>query len=985
MAALGEARLDYVNPFIGTGGHGHTFPGATVPFGMIQLSPSNKSRGWDWVSGYHYSDTGIKGFAHTHLSGTGIGGLGDILVMPTHNFDSVDAGSDDDLRSGYRSAFSHDQESASPGYYSVKLLDYDIDVELTAAARVGFHRYTFNRNGDNRVVIDPSHFIAQPSHETHIEVLSDTTIRGYRRSIRGDGQAGPRTAYFYAEFSTPFRARLFDADNAIEAQSHISRSTKALLDFDLGAGDTVELKLALSFASADGAKENFETEARDQSFDGALVSARKQWAEKLSKIDISGTHSQKVIFYTGMYHSFIAPNLISDVNGDFRVQNQSFNTDYPQYSNYSTWDTFRTLHPMYSLIEQSQNKALVQSMISRHAVSKLELPKWEMNGHDNRCMPGYSMVPVIADAVLKGMPGIDNEAAYQAIRHAAFGRDRHSPNYGRDNGMDEYLDFGYIDASVGSSLAKMPEYNYYDGVIAQVAKRLAKDEDAAMFESRSLSFMHMFETETGFLWPRESSGEWAQMQLDNWDSLNRHYISGNIWAYSTFAPHAMPELVNLHGGAEAFGDKLDRIFNETTPIGGKQHVDISGFIGRYSHGDEPAHHMAFLYNYIGQGYKTQERVRQILTSFYGDDENGLDNNEDMGQMSAWYIMAALGIYPVDPSAKQYILTSPLHSYASLNLEDGKRFTITTDKDPMSNPYIERVTLNGKDYAQAYITHETILAGGELVFYVNDTPNKQWAASSENWPVRLNEPRTPPSIKHALSPFDADVDKMFVTSREISLNTNTQGASMFYTLDGSEPSQQSIPYTGAFSIDDTTTLKTIAFHEQLAPSKVLTRTYVKSALAGLSQGYPEITLRPEPTRFGDKKGRFLIDGEFATKHARDGRWTAVRGSDLIIEMVLGEHTSFEYLSLSTLIDVPRQYQAPAKIEVFGSDEQGNEFSLGMWELETELSAWAHQLLPIRIPLQNDVVNAVRIKMHNYGSRTPDKPSNFWVSADEIVLN
>ena len=849
--------IDAVNPFIGTDAHGHTFPGATLPFGMIQLSPSNDFKGWDWCSGYHYSDSILKGFAHTHVSGAGLAGLGDILLMPTSGMVKLNPGTEESPESGYRSRFVHNNESASPGYYSVILEDYDIQVELTATTRVGFHRYTFNKGGNVNVVVDPTHNIMEKIHETEVELVSKNTIRGYKKC---SGEAGNRTVFFYAEFSKPFEFfGISNNDSFIkDAKKYKGSSVKSYVTFNTKKSEEIEVKVALSFVSYDGAKANMEAEGKGKSFDQVHQEAIQIWKRKLDKIEVEGKSiKDKRIFYTAMYRSFISPNVISDVDGNYVVEGEMYYSDIPQYSNFSTWDTFRALHPLFTIIEQKGTADFINSLISRYSDSKVGLPVWELLGHDNVCMIGYNTASPIADAVLKDIKGIEPEKAYQAIKAAAISTDKHSPNYDK-NGMEEYLQLGFVPAELNCAVSKTTEQNYYDWGIAQVANKLGYQEDAETFLNRSIGYRNLFNNETNFLNAKYSTGEWREMDISIWDDLIGNYGSGNMWGYSSYVPHDIEGLIKLIGGREAFSKWLDKIFSDTTTVTGHTHVDISGFIGKYGHGDEPSHHMPYLYNYAGKPWKTQKLVRKVIEDFYGDGPDGMINNEDLGQMSAWYIFSTLGFYPVCPGDLKYIVGTPLFDKASIKLESGKHFRVIAESNSKKNKYIQSVTLNGKPLKKTYITHDQIMRGGELVFEMGSKPNKEYGTKEDNMPVSaVGIDKEIGAQVVTYKPFDKDESEVFESSRNIELICNTPGAKIYYTLDGKKPDKKSKKYNGEFEITESTKLRAIAFKEDLKPSFIYNRDYYQGKSFKDLGDYPKITLKYEPERYGSSGWKYVI--------------------------------------------------------------------------------------------------------------------------------
>ncbi|QZT37487.1 GH92 family glycosyl hydrolase [Halosquirtibacter xylanolyticus] len=724
----------YMDPFIGTGGHVHTFPGATYPFGMIQLSPDADTKGWDWCAGYHYSDTNLKGFSHNHLSGTGWSDLGDILLMPGSGKYFLDAGPKSNPDKGWRSRFSHKEESASPGYYQVKLLDSDVNVELTANKRVGFHRYTYsNDTKDKWVVIDPTNKIFGKVLDTKVEVIDDNTVSGYCHST---GWGGDRYIYFTAWFSESIKDVIFtDGNKEVNARkSFDDKSSRVIVFFDKSLVKPLEVKVAISGVSQEGANNNLILGGGQLSFDEAKSETVKKWHEVANIIEVSGgTESQRRIFYSGIYHNFIAPNLWMDTDGSFVAQGKVFETkEFTNYSTFSTWDTFRGTFPLLSLIRPNDVSDMVNSLISRYRDSKGHIPLWELLGHDNTCMIGNPAIIFIYDAIQQKVPGIDPYEALEAMVDLAT-HNKISSSDG-DGGLEDYMKLGYVPATIPKSVSKTLEYAYADWCVAELAKDLGETLIENEYRKRALSYKSLFNNNMKRFWPKDRKGQWIEpFETDSWKRLNKYWVSGNVWAYDYFVPHQMAELIKLKGGTDAFEKDLDILFTTPLNMKGEQHVDISGFIGGYAHGDEPGHSTAYLYDYVGAPYKTQKYVRQIMSEMYNDTPDGMINNEDCGQMSAWYIFSAMGFYPVTPGSNQYVLGSPIFDHVKWNLPNGKHFEVVAHGQSADAIYVDHVKLNGQDYNKLYITTDHILSGSKLEFFMSAEPNKTFGNGVNSWP------------------------------------------------------------------------------------------------------------------------------------------------------------------------------------------------------------------------------------------------------------
>lgn len=725
--------MDYVDPFIGTGFHGHTFPGATTPNGMVQLSPDTRFEGWDACGGYYYEDSSIVGFSHTHLSGTGIGDMGDILMMPFTGEPKLSKGDPENPESGYRSRFSHEQESASPGFYNVKLLDYNIDVELTASPRVGFHQYTFPETEKAGVIIDLTptiHMHQNPKHE--ISVISDTEIAGMKYT---KGWAKEHYIYFYAKFDKPFTASIFGNDIPVKGKVYEGKNAKAILQFSTEGNEKVKVKVGISNVDINGAKYNLLSDSNDWDFNAQREKAESLWEDKLSLIKIEGENEkQKEIFYTSLYHSFIAPMNYSDADHRYRTIDGKIKKDerYASYTVFSLWDTYRTLHPLLTIINPSQNQKYIQTLLRKYDEGGI-LPKWELAANYTGTMTGYHAVSVIVDAYRKGNRDFDVDKAFKAmLETSTFSRDRkfvaHSASV-KEKLMPHaklYNDsLGYIPADLeNESVSKALEYAYNDYCIALLAKDLGKDKIYKEYLERSKRYTQYYDPETGFMRGKLSTGGWREPFNPR---FSRHreddYTEGNAFQWSWFVPHDVEGLADLIGGKEMMIQKLDTLFTTSSQLVGENvSSDISGMVGQYAHGNEPSHHIAYMYNYIGAEYKTQYMADYLLTNHYDATPEGIIGNEDCGQMSAWYIMSSMGFYPMSPGETKYTIGRPLFDHVQIDLENGKTFDIKVHNNSFKNKYIEKLVLDGKALNTPFIEHQDIMDGKQLEFYMTDTPN-----------------------------------------------------------------------------------------------------------------------------------------------------------------------------------------------------------------------------------------------------------------------
>lgn len=719
----------YVDPFIGTGDHGHVFLGANVPFGFVQLGPTQISHGWDWCSGYHYSDSTIVGFGHMHLSGTGIGDLGDISLMPVVGEVTFAKGELPDPASGLYSFFSHKKESAKPGYYSVHLDRFGIDVELTATKRVGFHSYTFPKSDKNpAVVIDLERGIEWDTPtEAFIKQDNDSTVSGYRYSR---GWAKDQRVYFTAVFSKPIKTfTVFDTVRINNLTKRDMRSVFGRVDFENNITGPLLVKVALSPVSIENARLNMQQELPHWNFAQTITDADAAWNEQLGKIKVETKKDvDKRIFYTAMYHTMIAPSVFNDVNGDYRGSDTKVYNDktFTNYTTFSLWDTYRAAQPLMTIIHPEMGEDIAKTFLNIYK-QQGKLPVWHLVGNETDCMVGNPGIMVLADLILKGYK-VDEELAYEAMKTSAMLDER---------GMNWLKEYGYIPYDKErsyQSVAKGLEYAIADWSVAKIAERLGKTEDAAYFTERANSYKKYFDKETQFMRGLSSDGKFREpFNPFHSTHLGDDYTEGNAWQYTWLVPHDVPGLIGLFGSDEAFVVKLDSLFIAEGDMGEKASNDITGLIGQYAHGNEPSHHITYLYSYVGQPWKTAEKVRNIYSTMYFDSPAGLCGNEDVGQMSAWYVMSTLGFYQVVPSGGVYVFGSPLFDKATVNVGNGKTFTIIAHNNSSENIYIQSAKLDGKPYTKSYITHTDVMAGGVLEFEMGKTPSATFGVEKTDRP------------------------------------------------------------------------------------------------------------------------------------------------------------------------------------------------------------------------------------------------------------
>ena len=951
-----QPLISYVNPFIGTGGHGHTYPGATLPFGMMQLSPDTRLEGWDGCSGYHYSDEYIYGFSHTHLSGTGISDYGDVLLMPTN---SVNFNNGSDGKSGYRAHFSHDNELAEPGYYKVHLDSTNIEVELTVSLRSGMHKYQFPSNENQYVVLDLAH--RDKVLDYKINKLNNFEINGFRHS---SAWAKDQRLFYHLKFSHPIKAIVYDdGEGTAISKNYKFESKKAVLVFDNPNNEPIIVKTGISAVNEIGALKNLVAEIDTKDFETVKKEAQKYWELQLDKIVIeSDDTDKKTNFYSALYHTMLAPNRYQDVDGQYRGMDLGIHqADFDYYSVFSLWDTYRATHPLYTIIEQERTNDFINTFLAKYDEGGI-MPMWDLAGNYTDCMIGYHAVPVIADAYLKDIRDYDTEKAFEAMKHSAT-RDKF--------GLEAYKKYGFIPVDEESeSVSKTLEYAYDDWTIAQMAKAMKKDDDYKTYIQRSQYYKNVFDPESNFMRGRFRNTWFAP--FDPYE-VNFNYTEANAWQYSFYVPQDISGFMNLLGGKAQLEAQLDELFNAKTETSGREQSDITGLIGQYAHGNEPSHHMAYLYNFVNKPHKTQERVHQILTELYNNQPNGVSGNEDCGQMSAWYVFSAMGFYPVTPGNNQYIIGTPLFEKASINLENGNTFTIKSYNLSDTNIYIENVYLNGESLDRTYITHDEIMNGGALEFHMTDNP--------AIWGSRDQQQPTTKITDHIIlpSPYIEKGDITFRDNTEVVLNTSEANAEIFYALNDDNFKR----YENPFTITKDSKLKLYSEKGDLK-SPVLTTPFFKID-PNLS-----ITLESEyANQYSAGGNDALIDGIRSTKNYRTGSWQGYHDSDLVATVNLGSEKTISTVAVNFLQDQGAWIFYPTEVQCLVSKDNKTFKTLPSQQIDASKQNSALEIKTITFKITEGSYKYVKIIAKKMG-KLPQWHLGYpydgrsWIFADEITV-
>jgi len=863
---------DFVNCFLGTGGHGHTYPGASLPFGMIQLSPDTRLEGWDGCSAYHNSDSVIYGFSHTHLSGTGCSDYGDILIMPVNGKAVLE-------NYGYCSAFRKKSEKASPGYYSVELDGPGVKAEFTATLRTGIHRYEFRDPGNAGIVLDLKH--RDIVLDSKIRINGQDEVEGVRVS---QAWASRQTLYYVIRFSKPFSGYRIQSGNqsSIDIKEASGTDIKAEFNFKLNKTEPLLLKIGISAISTEGARKNLEQENPGWDFNAVAANARETWNRELGKIQVEGgSMDQKTVFYSSLYHAMLSPNLYMDIDGQYLGRDFKTHTakGFDYYTVFSLWDTYRAEHPLLTLIDRKRSSDFIKTFLSQYQDGG-KLPVWELSANETGCMIGYHSVPVIADAYLKGIAGIDTALAMRAMRNSAE----------KDElGLKYYKSMGYIPSDrEGESVSKTLEYAYDDWCIAMTAKAMGNTDCYKTYIRRAQHYKNLFDAGSGFMRAKSNSGWISPFDPSE---VNFNYTEANAWQYSFYVPQDISGLMDLMGGREKFSLKLDALFTASPATSGREQADISGMIGQYAHGNEPSHHMAYLYDYAGKPWKTQKLINRIRTEFYRNDPDGLCGNEDCGQMSAWYVLSAMGFYPVTPCSGIYAIGTPLFPRLSVRLENGKTFTVEAKNISNHRYYISSATLNGIAYKKCFITDSDIMQGGTLSFTMSAQPDTSWGIGMGNFPVS--------SVTDCLITPVPSVDRTkmtFTDSIVLSLSCPVKTAKIYYTLNGKDPDERSMIYTRPLCITKSAVLKAFALAPGMDKSFSIEAVYTKipfnrkiTLLTKYANQYPAA---------GDDALIDLIRGGDSFK---TGAWQGYEGNDMEAIVDLGSMQRVHDLSLGCYQD------------------------------------------------------------------------------------
>lgn len=945
----------YVNPFIGTGGHGHTYPGAQVPFGMVQLSPDTRLTGWDGCSGYHYSDSIIYGFSHSHLNGTGVPDYCDILLMPVSGQVNVR-----DYR--YASGFSHKNEKAKPGYYQVLLDKSGINVELTATQRTGVHKYTYRSVTNNHIVVDLKHRDIVLASE--IEIVNKKTIRGMRQS---KAWAENQLIYFEIQFSEPFTSfKLYQDGKLLKKPKKLTSGKNLIAVFSFDKTKEIIAKTGISPTSKQDASLNLKAESYNLSFDEVLKKAQDMWNKELSKIKVvSDNKDDLTVFYTALYHTMINPVIYNNADRSYLGRDFKKHPDpgFDYHTVFSLWDTYRAEHPLLSIIDRKRTDDFINTFISQYQQGGL-LPVWELSSNETFCMIGYHSVPVIFDAYVKNIRNYDAKLALEAMKNSAM-KDHH--------GLKFLRKYGYLPGDLEhESVSKTLEYAYDDWCIAMMAQMQNDSATYSEFIRRAQFYKNIFDPRTGFMRPK-FNGAW-QTPFDPAE-VTFNFTEANSWQYSFAVPHDISGLIKLHGGKKNLSKKLDELFNTNQELTGRHQSDITGLIGQYAHGNEPSHHMAYLYNYVNEPYKTQKMVAQILKDMYHNAPDGLSGNEDCGQMSAWYVLSSIGLYQVCPGNNQFSIGCPLFNEVGITLENGKTFTVKTINRNDKNIYIQYAYLNGKKYNKSYIDYRDIMNGVTLEIKMDSVPNLNWGASDDEVPVTSVE-----DSKLTIVPYTNQVAKTFSDIITVDFHS-VDNSDIYYTLDGSNPDKNSNKYTSPVVLNETALIKSIAYNAENGYSYIVESKFVKT-----NEKLKLKLLSAYNSQYTGGGDNALINQLRGTDNFRLGEWQGYNDTDFEAIVDLGEIKTINKIGIGFLQDIGSWIWMPKSVTFTCSDDGNVYKQLGTVENTVPADEYksVNKDFEIKIPVTTRFIKIKALKFGTIPEWHIGAGNPSWIFADEILI-
>lgn len=925
----------YVNPFIGTGGHGHTYPGPALPFGMIQPGPDTRLDGWDGCSGYHYTDNVVYGFSQTHLSGTGIEDYCDFLFMPT-------TGKPQFINKEYASPFQKKNEKASPGYYSTFLDKYKVKAEITTTKRAGLYKFTFPKTNEANIIIDLKH--RDKVLDSWVEIVNNREVKGYRRS---SAWAKGQELYFHVRYNKPFKSYGIAIDDVLRTgvKKAKGKNIKLYIQFETTEQESILSQVAISAVDDAGALKNLNSEKDGFNFTGTLAKAKLAWNKELAKIDAESTNKKQLTtFYTALYHSLLNPNLYMDVDGKYRgLDNQiHIAKDFEYYTVFSLWDTYRTENPLLALIDKKRTLNFIKTFLAMYQQGGL-LPIWPLANEETFCMIGNHSIPVITDAYAKGIRGFDTKLALEAMKHAVNRK---------QFGIDIYAKYGAVMADIEhESASKTVEYAYDDWCVAQFAKMIGAEADYQTYITRAQYWKNVYDPSTLHIRARNNGGWWKPF---NPTEVNNNYTEGNSWHYSFSTQQDVNSHIDLMGGEKIYQAKLDELFTTKLGLTGRDQSDITGLIGQYAHGNEPSHHMAYLFNFTSHPEKTQFYINKIMNEQYHDQPDGLSGNEDCGQMSAWLVMSAMGIYPVSPGNNVYNIGTPWFKKMTVSLENGKKLVINAPSKTNVNYYIKGISLNGKTHNKLFINYEDLANGANLNFDLSATPDLKYLNSLQKPIMEITENLIVPN------PIIDGPQETFKDKAIVNITSALPETDIYYTLDGTEPNQKSKKYTGEFEINEGLTIKAIAYKQGFKTSFVSTAIYQK-----ITTNYT-IKINSEINKsFTGGGNDALIDGVRGSINWRVGnRWQGVWGKDFEAILDLGQVKLVNSVSIGALQDTQAWIVFPPETEFYIAGDNLNFKSVATIKAPTEAKDYTLQIKELGTKINADC-RYIKIIAKNYG--------------------